>query len=249
MKNNNHDIELIERYLSDELNGTEKLILDQRLTEDESFAEEFQRRQIAHTTLDYMIAKNLKAQLQELERENKGKVVAINKNRQKRLVILSLAASILLIVTFFFIIPQNSMSNAELASAYYESPDLTIRGSETTSPNQELLASGIIALENKEYAKAIATLESVPENNPYYILAQYYLGHAFFAAGQYEQATASFVRVRTSEDIRYQEDAEWYELLSCLAQEADCNALLNKLSTNPNHIYYGKALEIKKQIK
>ncbi|MBK7870678.1 MAG: tetratricopeptide repeat protein [Saprospiraceae bacterium] len=249
MKKNNNDIESIERYLSDELNSAEKLILDQRLTEDESFAHEFQRRQMAHTTLDYLIAKNLKAQLQELENENKGKVVSINKNRQKRLVILSLAASILLIVTFFFIIPQNSMSNAELASAYYESPDLTVRGSETTNPDQELLKDGITALQNGQHNKAITALESIPESNPYYTLAQYYLGHAFYAAGQYDKAAASFARVRASEDIRYLEDAEWYELLSCLAQEADCNALLNNLKANPNHIYYNKALKISKQIK
>ena len=244
----NKDIDLIEKYLNGELTDTEMQGLDNRLVEDADLDVELQRRQTAHTALDYMVAKNLKAQLQDLEEQSN--VVSINRGRRKRLMVLSVAASVLVLaVAVYFIFPQGPMTNPELASAYYELPDYNSRGANDALSEQAALDAGISALQDNNTAEAISKLSTITSDNPYFILAQYYLGHALYADGQFDQAVERFAIVGNSNDLRYSEEAQWYELLSCLAQDVDCSQLLNNLTEDENHTYNNLAKEINERAK
>ncbi len=244
----NKDIDRIEKYLNNELNDAERASLDNHIAENEDLADEFKRRESAHLALDYLVAKNLKAQLEELEAESK--VVPLHKKRKSRMVILSIAASMLLLVgAFYFILPQNNMSSPELAAAYYEQPDFSNRSAGNAISEEEKLNEGMEALQNGQYEAAISSLETIAEGNAYYIVAQYYLGHSFYATGQYAQAAQNFAIVSASNDLRYLEDAQWYELLSCLAQDNSCSSLLDKLVNNNSHSHHQQALEINKKTK
>lgn len=243
------DIELIEKYLTNELSSSEKQAFDARLLEDESLTAEFQRRQTAHKALDFMIAANLKKQLSELEEEDK--VVSITSRRTSRMRILSIAASLLVLIgVFYFLSSQGTTSRPELAAHYYEQPDYNTQrsSSDTTAPEDEL-SKGIAALINGEYAQAITNLDSIQNSDPFYILAQYYQGHALYLSKQFDKAEENFDRVSASGDVRRVNEAEWYSLLSCLAQDAPCTQKLDNLLNNTGHDYHDQALAISKRLK
>lgn len=243
----NKDFDLIEKYMTGELSEVEKQSFDNRLAEDEALAEAFQLHQSAHKALDVLVAQNLKAELQEMEEESK--VVSLRKRRRTRLTIVSVAASVLVLVGAFFVIfPQDNLSNAELAAVYYEAPDFGTRGGAAASPENPLTA-GVNALQNNAVEEAITQLGEVKETDPDYLVAQYFLGHAFYTDAQYDRAQQSFSMVGSSSDLRYVEEAQWYELLSCLAQNAECGELLSGLIEDESHPFHTKAKEIKRRSK
>jgi hypothetical protein len=245
---NNKDFDLIDKYMAGELSDAEMQRFDKRLAEDEDLAKEFQRHQSAHKALDFMVAQNLKAQLQEMEEASK--VISLRRRRRTRLTIVSVAASVLVLVGAFFVIfPQDNLSNAELATAYYEVPDYGTRGHAEVSPEGSPLAAGISALQNNAFEAAITQLGEVEATDPDYLVAQYFLGHAFYADAQYDRAQQSFSIVGNSNDLRYAEEAQWYELLSCLAQNDECLEQLNRLLEDENHAFHAEAEEIEQRSK
>jgi TolA-binding protein len=237
------NIDLIEQYLNQELTEKEKLDFENQIQKDQTLAAEFERRQTAHKMLDFMIGENLRSQLKSLEAQE-AKVVTLAP-RKRRIYTLAIAASVIILIgAFFFLIPGGgSLSNPQLALEYYQSPAYTMRGGNNETINANI-SQGIDALKAGNFSEATADLSKVPAADPYFVLAQYYLGHAQFSVKNYQAAMASFENVIKSGDIRYTEDATWYQFLSCLAQDGSCQSYLNNLLGNPNHSYYQKALSI-----
>ena len=257
---NNNDYTLFENYLNNKMSNEEKQIFENRLAEDENFAAEYKSHQAAHAAIDFVIAKNLKEQLLALEAEDQKeletnqaskqetKVVAINKNRSRRLSFIryASAAVILLLVGFYFLMPKNNLTGLELADTYYQTPDYSLRGGN----NQEnTLTRGIAALKNKNYNKAITILDSIDSASGFFIPAQYFQAHALFQNKQYTAAEKAFDLVSNGKDIRYQENADWYGLLSCLAQNKTCTQKINSISNNTNHAFHQQVVDIKQQVK
>jgi hypothetical protein len=248
MMDKHKDFDWIEKYIAGELSEAEKQGFDNRMAEDEELAKEFEKHQGAHKALDFLVAQNLKAQLQEMEEESK--VVSLRSRRRARLTIVSVAASVLVLVGAFFVIfPQNKLSHTELAAAYYEVPDFGTRGDTGASPEDTPLIAGLNALQNNAIGEAITQLGEVEVTDPDYLVAQYYLGHAFYADAQYDRAQQSFSIVGNSNDLRYVEEAQWYELLSCLAQNAECEELINGLIGDESHSFHTQAEEIEQRSK
>mgnify|MGYP000391829407 CR=1 FL=1 len=83
MEANNNHIDLIEKYLSNDLSQEEKQTFDQKVHTDNEFAHEFEKRQAAHTAIDFLIAQSLKSELEALEEEEQqgGKVVSFQKRK------------------------------------------------------------------------------------------------------------------------------------------------------------------------
>ena len=251
-----HNIALIERYFNNELSTAEKETFQTQLKEDEALNAEFQRRQTAHNALDFLITTNLKKQLEELEGETKeegetenGKVVPMKRQRS-RLRILSIAASVALLVGafYFFSLPDTTKAST-IAGNYYEAPDYNdLRNVQVGTPVEDALSRGLAALQKQDYNAAIKSLDSIQGNAPFYIEAQYYQAHAYHLSGQFKKAESVFEGVSTTVDIRYKEDAEWFALLSCLAQEGSCEGKLNRMIENRDHSYYKQALSINDRI-
>ena len=245
---NPNDIDLIEKYLNNEVTETERQSFDRRIRKDEALAQEFQRRQTAHNALDYLIAKNLREELRSLE--TGAKVVPIRTMKSNRLLIWSVAASLLLVVAFFFLFQQGGKQEADvLAEAYYEAPELNIRGGSDGAKGKEILSRGVAALKNKRFPQAILTLDSVAAADPFYIEAQYHLGHAYYQTQQWVKAEKSFNLVAGGPDIRFKEDAEWFAVLTCMAQKKNCATQLDPLINNKGHAHHQQALKLKKSLK
>lgn len=244
----NPDIERIEEYLQNRLSAPEREALEERLQEDKGLAAEFEKRKTAHSLLDYAVARSLKEQLQDLEQESK--VISL-RQRRRRIYTLSIAASVLILIGAFAIfMPRNDLSSTELAARYYSLPDLSgQRAAELTSPAQELMATGMDALERGQSDRAIESFAAVPDSSSLYLPARYYLGHAYHQAGQYAAADDIFAEVAATGDLRFAEDAEWYGLLSCLAREGTCLEQAQALAETSGHAHQEKAAEVWKALR
>lgn len=253
MEANNNHIDLIEKYLNNDLSQEEKQSFDQKVHTDSEFAHEFEKRQAAHTAIDFLIAQSLKSDLEALEEEEaqQGKVISLQKRKRNRFVLLSLAASLLLLIGYFSLFVNDNLGSTgpQLAAANYETPDYNIQRGTPNVDFEDLVTKGINALKQKQYQTAITALDSVTQGNEYYIIAQFYLAHAYFQAEQYEQAEQAFDMVSNSNDIRYQEDADWYSLLACLAKDGDCTAKLDQLADDNDHSYQQQAITIRDELK
>ena len=247
----NHDIELIEKFLQNELPESERRVLEERIQQQEGFSHEFERRQRAHQALDFMIAQNLKADLQSLEEEEEeDKLVVMRPRRKTWTYVLSIAASILLLVGAFTLVFPSKSGPAELADAFYELPEFSTRsGAESSEDPAARLSNGIEALTNQNYGQAISTLTAIPEQDENYISARYYLGHAYYLSSSFTLAEKSFKVVTSGNDIRYQEQAEWYTLLACLQQQANCQEDLEQIAGNTSHFFHQNALKIQRRLK
>lgn len=245
---NSKDIELIEKYLNNELSQTEKDNFDSRLQADAELAAEFERHENAHAALDYMITKNLKQQLLDLESQEK--VVSIHRTRNVFVYRLAAAASVLLLVGFFYfrLMTPGSLTGNELATKYYELPGSSLRGGAGEVEYSDSLLLGLEAYEKADYPSSIHLLESIPPTDRYYVLAQFYLGHALFQSKEFKRAEQAFSNVIAGKDIRLAPDAEWFDLLTCLAQDLDCYQKLDILVNDTQHAYHHQAVEIKKQL-
>lgn len=243
--NQQNNIDLIEQYLNNELSESERQELENQLATDHNLSNEFERRQTAHKMIDFMVTENLRKQLRDLEADE-TKVVPLS-TRSRRMYALAIAACVIILIgAFFFIIPSGqNLSNAQLALNLYEAPAFTVRGTEGQTI-QANIAQGVEALSNKNYDLAITTLEQVTPDNDYYTMARYYLGHANFLNRNFQLAANNFEDVIKRNDIRYVEDAQWFQLLSCLGQNNDCKDLLTHITQNQRHLYHSQALEIEK---
>lgn len=243
--NQQNNVDLIEQYLNNELSEKDRQELENKISEDETLAAELERRQMAHRMLDFMISENLREQLTNLEAED-TKVVRMPARRRSMYALAVAASVIILIGAFFFIPTGGSLSNQQLALDFYETPAFTMRGTDAETISGQV-AEGINALNQKDYGQAISALQSVPADNEYYIISRYYLGHANFLNKNYAAAENDFSEVMNANDIRFQDDAQWYRLLSCKAQDQDCEDMLQTILQNPNHPYFEKASQLQNQ--
>lgn len=251
------DIELIEQYLQNTLPEKDRQALEERLRTQEDLAQEFEKRQVAHRALDYLIAQNLKEHLRSLEageaetEEDSGaKVIDMSARRRKRWIYgLSAAASVLLLISIFWVMSPGELQPAALAEAYYEIPAYTgSRGGNTTGNEANDYNQAIQEMEGQNYGSAIELLKTISEEHSLYVPATYYLAHAYYLSGQFELAENSFNIVTSRNDLRYQEEAEWFGLLACLQQNADCRGHLATIAGNASHPYHEKALEIQSRL-
>ena len=250
MEANNNHIDLIEKYLSNDLSVEEQQTFDQKVHTDSEFAHEFEKRQAAHIAIDFLIAESLKSELEALEEEEEqgGKVISLQKRKRNRMDLLSLAASLLLLIGYFSLVNTSGdlgSTGPQLAAANYEAPDYNIRRGNPTVDFEDLLTKGISALKQRNYQAAITTLDSVAQSNEYYVIAQFYLAHAYYQAEQYTEAEVAFDLVSASNDIRYQEDADWYSLLACLAKEGNCTEKIDRLADDNGHSYQQQVISIR----
>lgn len=246
----NPNIDRIEKYLSNEMTKSEKQAFDQQVAADADLATEYTKRRAAHEAIDFLVAKNLKKQLEEMENEaGQDNVISLHKRRRSRIVLLSLAASILLVIGFFSIYLQDTGSTGpQLATANYEIPSYSVNRSKTVD-FEDLLSKGVNALKQKEYQTAIVTLDSVAQSDEYFVIAQFYLAHAYYQSTQYEQAEEKFEIVSASNDIRYRDDADWYGLLACLANDGSCQDKITTMAEDVNHSYQQQAISIQNDLK
>jgi tetratricopeptide (TPR) repeat protein len=99
--------------------------------------------------------------------------------------------------------------------------------------------------------RALEIVKSLSEENPDAIYLQLMLGKLYFETGLYAQAATVFEAL-TQYPNKYEQEARWNHLLSCIAQHADvsaCKNILNRILENPDHFKHKSALDLKRGLK
>lgn len=247
------NIDKIEQYLNGKLSPAARSELERNLAVDDDLQDEFDKRQLAHETIELLIEDDLRASLRVLERAdseaiNSETAKVRSMGRGRRMFLISATACVILLVGFFALYSNiiGGSSPEQLAANYYERPSFDLRRVTDTPLNS--LKDGLAFLKADEYSNAIQAFEAIPASDEYYIAAQYYRAHALYLQQDFESAQATFEQVTAADDARYIENSEWYALLACLAKNGACDTLFTKILADEGHSYYQQTKELEQQL-
>jgi len=207
---------LIEKYFSGELSETEQQELDQLLETDADFRAEFDIQQDVQKAIKLTNREEKKELLKGYEKERKysesEKSVKPNRGWFK------IAAAIALLFSLGVYIGNNTGSDSgELYDEYYQLYPNTVYSITRSGGEASIERSAFEAYEGGDYTKAIDFFKQQESRGELKNL-HFYLGQAYLANDQGEEAISSFKKViDVNED--FTQEATWYLGLSYLKSD------------------------------
>lgn len=268
MKDQENHIDLIDKYLKNELSEEELLQFEGKIIEDESFGQllhemnmlvEGIKTSASKTTLDEKLGK-LAAYAEEGD-ENQHNTNIQAKNTDTRLIGISsyfrkyrlpIAAVITLLITSIFTLinigngPDETDLFEKHFSAYeYMGPHANTRGEKETVTDQAL---AVYYYERKDYQESNDYFEKVLIEDPDNVTALFYSGNALLAMGEHPEASERFRKV-ISLNRGLDVQAKWY-LALCLFRSGDTSSMkpLLKEIAESNTTYSQRANELLKAL-
>lgn len=197
---NDNMFEKIDKYLLNEMSDHERLLFEKELATNDDLSSTFNIYKTIETemrnTEKYSEEEaRLKNSLQKLNEvhfnpvtQQTAKVVRMRSSFIK--VGVAVAASIIVIVSAYFLFLQPGHNTQKMANAYI-SGHLT-ELSQTMGTPDDSLQQGIAAFNNKEYNKALQIFQSVLNNHPDNIEAKEYIGQVYLVTKDYDKALQQF---------------------------------------------------------
>ncbi|MEM9821692.1 MAG: hypothetical protein AAF985_11490 [Bacteroidota bacterium] len=264
-----NEIEQIERYLNQELSGEALVRFKERLKNDPEWQKQVADYQIIFNGFDVLRKENFAAKLQtwneekplnEMRLSEEAQAVSDEEKKQAPKVRwmprLVAAASVLIVVSlgiWYFSqtesgLKQFATEQNALVAMHFD----TERSIEEEQAQQEqVIEAAAMDYEEKNFSASIQKVETIPSKSPYYLQAQYLLGHSRFQLQAYDKAVMAFEKVLAHEQIdrfKSREEAAWTYLLSLTQvylqnpNATNANTLKIKLVeqmklADPNNIY------------
>lgn len=224
---NEKDLELIERYLNNELSEIEKQQAEKRLTTDDDFKkrlEVFREYRQMHSPQSASFRQLLDEVQTEYQHEQRPA-------RKYWLIAASVSAIGLLSAIFFFILEPSAESQV-LYAQYFELPadNLSVRGNE-----EQVLLNEAMAFYNKQlYSEAQQRFQQWLHLHSDSVPVVFYSAVSHMALGEMQQAIAQLSKIsddQTSSSL-YSTTANWYLALAHLKLEqwAEARILLEELA-------------------
>jgi tetratricopeptide (TPR) repeat protein len=230
MKNSNEHIDLIERYLYDDMTKEELEGLNKKLREDPEFNKLFHnmdnllegiRRSASKTTVEEKLA-ILERSLPEIshakERKLETPIIPIwNFTLQYKTAI---AASISLIIVTMVVLTNitTSKSPEKLYTEYFNIYE-NINGVERGKSDKEKLQYAMIAYEQANFEKAVKIFEQITITDENKIQIWLYNGNAYMALDRVNEAKENFQNIIDAK-VGFESEARWY-LSLCYLKEND----------------------------
>jgi tetratricopeptide (TPR) repeat protein len=241
----------IDQYHAGELSPGDRQNFERELGSNDELRQAEELYRLSLSALDYGVEESLRKDLKQWEKEGKGaagggRII----NFRRSIFILGAAAAVLLLVFFArpFLMP--APSGDELFASYYKADDAGfIRGG---SVPQNALTAAKKALAEESYADAVEDFARIPEGDPLYVEAQYYLGHALVGLKNYTAAKKAFAIAADSKESKFNEKGEWNYILASLKlgpMDAAVESKLKTIAQNEDHSFADAAREILKQMK
>lgn len=241
-----NDLDLIDAYLKGELSSADQIKFDEKLRNDLKFQSTFQEVKLIKNA----VTQNLKANILQSLREKELLIQAEDsfKNRSMMKRYLSIAASLVLVVTLVYLTSNNKAvevdSQAIFSENYQAYTNLelgTVRGSEAELNSLKQQAYYAYDLGNFSQAAADLTelvkIEMTAAN-------YFYLGISNTEIGNSEASFANFNTV-INNFSEYREQAQWYLSLGLLKEGQTEEALSNLVSLGiTGESYKEKSLDI-----
>lgn len=230
------DIEILESYLQDRLRDEAKEQVENRLRTDEDFAALYSDVKILQEGIRESSRRRTASKLKKLEaeiaqHEKSGvKVIPINRTYWA----IGAAASIVVLVSFFFLFRSTPLTPSEELFQTYFKPYTNITSPSTRG--QTVVTPTTVAFQKydaQEFDEAIELFEAIDQKDAALHL---YLGNAYLATGNATSAVDNFKACMQKSDT-FTKQAEWYLALSYLKNnETDkCISLLNKISDTSSY--------------
>jgi tetratricopeptide (TPR) repeat protein len=247
MNDEQYQIELIEKYISQNITKEETEEFEKLISEDSSFIKLYEEMKLLVTGIENSARKSLLTDLKELDAklpEIQLKKISLSHKRTRWIGWSSaLAACVVGVVITINLFTSKESNYSELYNRYYQTysslADANNRsGDKTPSVKDEALLS----YSRGNYAEAIEKLSPLGVTND--IEVKFYLANAYMATGQITKAEENFKQVLNHESL-FTDQATWYLALCYLKmnQKDKAKTTLSKLVNNSN-IYMENAKEI-----
>lgn len=235
-------LEQIDRYLRDELSGSEKVTFEQRLEKSPEFRQEVEDMKISQEVIrSYALREEIKSIRKAMLDENESEPRISKPAPSFRFYAVSIAASFLLLVMALGVFQVSSISGdglyAEKAMMYQT--ETSRSGDESTAISAEQQAYDYYDQGNyQQYIESYEVLPSASQK------AMFLAGNAYLELGNSEKAITAFRDVmeknaQTSEK-QFQEDAEYYLSLA-LVKNGDyeqARSLMEAIAGDSTHKYH-----------
>ncbi len=253
----------IEAYLAGELKGSALADFEQQVKADTTLAALVDEHHIAQDAIELLIESDLRKELNLLREKDSTRTTKVVEmparvapattasgtiKRRSLFSILAAAASVILLIGFFG--SQFDSSN-NLFDEYYDGYQMPESNRSGDATDVHPFAIGFEAYKAGNYEESINFFKNIPMEDKGYREAQLHLGHCYLHNENYSAASTTFGKVVESQDIRFVEKAEWYQLLALLAnkqQDATFKTLLNKMIDDKGHSYHQKAQKLNAEL-
>lgn len=250
------DIDLIERYLRDELTSEERIDFMNRMKGDPEFAEKTEDYAMIIQGIANQGATAFRRELTAWENEIRHDEMNLPRIRVSdapkkekpsmplsswsRYFSIAAAVAALLVALLYVIDYKKDRKLNELFAAHFSPHDelLSTRGNGT----HVTLAEALESYNAKNFAEAVSRFEQYLKENPNDYQAWFYFGVSQLAAGKNSDAVTSF-DVVIDRKIIFRDSAEWYKALALikLNDASGARKLLSQIASTEGHDYREKA--------
>jgi len=240
------DIELIELYINNKLDRSERERIDNRLKTENDFLELFKDMEILLQGVKTATRRELVSELKAIE-ESLPDAQTRTLFSAKTYWWIGAAASVTLIVLAFVLWNRfASSTNEKLFTEYFEPYPNVLQSSVRGVSDESQLSLALQFYEEKEYSTAIEKLEAI-EGKDFGVF--FYLGSSYLALKDTERAILNFEKNLQS-DNKLNTQAEWYLALCYLIDDNMnmCIPVLKSIASKENP-YSTRANELLTKLK
>jgi len=246
--------ELIQKFLLDKLDASEKLQFE-KLCENRAFRTEILQQMDAVKNLGNYKKDNLRNVLTEarleLMNEKEGRASSdksLNKSRRK-LIFGALGLLLLASISYFLLQNLNTKSSGDhlLFAEYYDKPLFEDLKRGTSNDIEEVYLDALMSYMDRDYKAAISKFQ---DDNDFPERHRLYLAISHLELNQFEPAQKLLREIKNSVNNSVSQAAEWYlALLNLKRNDASASKLLlSDIVKNTNHFYYTNALSLQTKL-
>jgi len=238
---NEKHLELIEKYLIDNLNEDELILFNDEL-KNEGFRNELLEQARHLDDLDFIVNEDLKTELLNSGTELKNEKPTSRKFSKWLL----LGLSIILISLLAYFFKTSEKEPIYLADNYFTPypPDTNIRGVENTKS----FSNAIKFYANADYLQAIEEFKKI---NPKNENLELYLACSFLKVNNYSDAYNTLNQIPNSpNNPEIQQNRDWFKIISLLGlgNEKQAKSLLQNIINSDTHLFKQKAIQLLKEL-
>ena len=240
----------IERYITGEMDTTEKKWFEKELEGNESLRKEvILRKKVDRSLVNHDLI-SLRSKLADLEKVRRAK--ALSESSRKAVPIRYAAAftGLMLLGTIMTLMLQNQGSE-ELFKKYYRPYEIiTVSRSQNTAQGENLFSKATEFYSSGEFSRAAELFSEFLVSNPMRQDARFYQGMAEMETANYPVAIRSLTYLEAENNSLYQDKAMWYLSLCYLAMGDMDNAKkeLHAISESKLNNYRSKAKKILRKL-
>jgi len=236
---NDTQLDLIQKYLVDDINAEELKIFNVEL-KDSRFREKLIEQARNMDSLKDHVNNKLRSDLAKSPEHTK----AVTKNILFEFQIIGLVI-LLFLVAFYFLGPKPK-KQIYMASNYFAPypPNSNIRGTEAT----KTFSDAMKYYANDDYEKAAKTFLII---NPRSEEIELYLGCSYLKLKDFDNAYKTLDSISLDiDDVKIYQNIQWFKSIALLGlkREQEANLLLQEISKSANHLFKDKATQLLKEL-